>query len=274
LEERKTKDAQWWGATKVPHGHCVRWQIGPLTLWGQRLSGEWRIARSSQGDVNSSEIGRVDNAACEDLLAHDSLTRFGVSGKDETLVLMPALADRAVVSTPERPFYVPAGEEVTVYLGTPLWLQLLVGKQPLLLEEFAMHQPSDTWFGSSPQEGEICYASRSFCRLQLSAMHRLPHRSSTAVLIQNHASTPLFLERIKLPVPYLSLYSDPSDSDLWTNDIVLERIDGELGPLRVRDGAPRAIAGATLVAEARQQAYGNVMVRAFTSFFADKIGSE
>ena len=271
VKESKENAAPWWGPVVVPHGHAGRWQIGPLTLWVERLQGEWRIARSSSDDAGSARVEHEIGPAKDDLLSHESLSRFGLSGQNESIALVPALADRPVVSTPRRPFYIPAGEEVTIYVGTPLWIRLFVGETQL--DEFAIHQPPDTWFGPSPQMGEVCYASRSFCRLQLEAVLTTPHRATTSVLIQNHASTSLYLDQVKLPVPYLSLYSDPDTADLWTNDVVLQRVeDQELAPLQVRDGAPASLLRAREVCAPRRQASGNVMIRAFETLFSDRLG--
>ena len=273
MEKGKENAAQWWGPVVVPHDHVGRWQIGPLTLWVERLECEWRIARQSNSDAGSATVEHEIAPSGEDLLSKKSLGRFGVSGKNESMNLVPALADRDVVSTPQRPFHIPAGEEVTIYVGAPLWVQLLAGNDKAFLEEFALHQPSDTWFGPNTQTGELCYATRSFCRLQLRALQGRPHRSTTAVLIQNQASTPLYLDRFKLPVPFLSLYADAETATLWTNDVVLQRLDSEeLAPLEIRNGPPAGRPAAIEVGKPRKQVSGNVMVRAFESLFADHLG--
>lgn len=260
----------WWGDSVVPHGTCARWRIGPLRLWAQRLPGEWRIAREASDESTSATIERGVRAKVDDLLGHDSLGRFAMGGEDESLTLTPRLADRPVVSTPRRPFYIPSGEEVTVHIGTPLWIELRAGERQTWLDEFPIHQPSDTWFGPNTRTGELCYASRTFCRLQLGELQRRPQRATTAVLIQNHTDSPLYLDRFKLPVPFLSLYCDDGTSNLWTNDVVLERVEGEeLDPLRVSEVPPASLANATRISEPRRKHGGNLMVRAFGALFSD-----
>jgi len=209
-----------------------------------------------------------------DLMGYASLSRFGVSGEDESLILQPALADRSFVSTPERPFYVPAGEEVTIYVSTPLWVQLFVGKESRMLDELPIRRPADTWFGPNTQTGEVCYASRTFCRLQFDPQQTRPYRATTSVLVKNKANSSLYLDRIQLPVPYLSIYCEPSGVDLWTNDVVLERVEGDdLVPLHVQADAPASAPRAVMVAQPRQQAGESIMIRAFETFFANHGGA-
>ena len=245
-----------------------------MLLWVQRLVSEWRIAREVNDEPGANAVEQECSSECEDLLGHASLSRYGVGAGNEELLIMPALADRSVVSTPDRPFVIPAGEEVTLYISSPLWLQLSAGSGRALLEDKPILQPPDTWFGPNTQVGEVCYASRSFGRLELEALHRRPHRAITSVLVQNHATDALYLERLKLPVPYLSLFSDPSTSDLWTNDVVLERVEGEgLDPLQISSGPPEAVPKAVKVASPRKHNSGNIMVRAFETLFAEKQGA-
>lgn len=274
MGEQGEHSVQWWGSTDVSMGTCRRWKIGPLSLWIQRLPGEWRIARASNDDPSDFDVQLAIPEACDDLLAHTLVRRFGVSGDNESVTLRPALADRALISTPQRPFIVPAGEDVTLYITSPLWVQLSVGAKSTSLEDFSIHQPPDTWFGPNTQVGEICYASRSFCRVQLDAIPRLPHRATTSVVVENHASTPLTLERIKLPVPFLSLFCEEESGDLWTNDVVFERVEGEpLAPLRVSSGVPAAAPNATELVSPRKHSTGNIMIRAFETLFSEREGS-
>lgn len=272
LDHATSENVDWWGPVTIPHSRCGRWQIGPLTLCIQRLAGEWRISRSAGVDAHDSRVAVDVPCDCAELLNEQEVSRFGVSGDNEVLRLMPALADRDVVSSPQLPFYIPAGESVTVYVGHPLWARVLAGKNDVVLDEFAIHQPPDTWFGPDTQSGKLCYAARSFCQLRLDAVQNRPHRAITSVLVKNRASTELYLDRIKLPVPFLSIYSDPDSSSLWTEDVVLERFDNDdLAPLQVRKGSPAAVGRSLKIVEPRHATHGNVMVRAFGSLFSSRL---
>jgi hypothetical protein len=58
------------------------------------------------------------------------------------------------------------------------------------------------------------------------------------VRIRNQAPTKLEFERIKIPVPNLSIFADTS-AHLWTEPVTLERDeDGDFAGLRLGKGAP------------------------------------
>jgi len=153
---------EWWGRRRVPVGSSGRWRIGPLTLWIQRLDGEWRIAHDSSGDPQDVSLQEELPADAGDLLLMDGVTRYVVAGKSEEIVLSAALADRAVVTSSEKPLGVPPGEQVSVYVSSPLWVRIETGRPAKLLCELPTFRPSDTWFGPNTIDGELCYASRTF----------------------------------------------------------------------------------------------------------------
>jgi hypothetical protein len=262
----------WWGDYEIAAGACGRWRIGPMTVWIARLHNEWRIAHASEPRGSDDEVAvEVPLREPVDLSPMDTLIRFGISGTSPDLRIEPRLADRAVVSSPDRPFSIPAGQDIAIFVGTPLWLSLAVGTPASELLQLPIQRPSDTWFGS-PTSGELCYASRTACRLRLDELPARPHRALTTVLLRNRADTPLPLERIRLPVMHLSLYAS-ADGFLWTEDVELERAaDADLLPLAIHPGAPRSAPAAILVAPPRRKNHGNMMFRAFSSLFSS-VGS-
>ena len=144
-----------WGTYTVAPGEVRRWRVGPLTLWIQRLEGEWRVAYLSPDDPEASatEAAVVDDRGL-DLLDQEHVQRFAVAGARGEISLAPALADRPVVARPERPFCLPAGAEAVVYVSSPLWVVLSTA-QDVQLMEIPLARPSDTWFGPSTREGEL-----------------------------------------------------------------------------------------------------------------------
>lgn len=238
-----------------------------MSLWAERLEGEWRLAWESHSDRTDTGVDVELPCPTTDLMAMDTAARFAVSGEGGTIYLSPKLADRPVVSQPERPFYLPAKEAVDVYIGTPLWLSIALEEGGRALEDLPILRPSDTWFGPDTRTGEICYASRTACRLRLADVQRKPHRALTRVTIRNEADHELFLERIKLPVQVLSLYQ-AEDSSMWTEDIELRHLQNEeLAAVRVTDGAPRAVENKERLCPPRQVSVGNLVVRAFSTLF-------
>ena len=262
------KNRSWWGDYRVPLGSTASWQIGPMTLWIQRLQGELRIAHET---VEEEEYGATEviiPAPHLDLLAIETVTRFAMSSMEENVRVLPALADRPVISRPEKPLEIPAGERTTIFVASPLWLRFRMGGESGWETEVALVRPSDTWFGPSTIEGELCYASRSFGRLDEDNLTHRPHRAASRVSILNDADTALRIERIKLPVNHLALYQS-SDGDLWTDELHLRRsdsqTDGELQLQRRDWKTPRP--GATLVSEPRETDVTHTAVKFLGSLF-------
>jgi hypothetical protein len=262
--------AEWWGRRRVPAGTAGLWRIGPLSLWVQRLDGEWRVAHETGDDPLDMSLEEDLPADVGDLLQKEGVGRFVTAGKSEEVVLSPALADRSVVTSSEQPLSVPPGEEVTVYVSSPLWVRIEAGKPAKLLCEIPVFRPSDTWFGPDTTEGELCYASRTFHRVRLGDIPVRPHRATTAIKIRNRAKSMLALERMQVPVTHLALYR-AGDGRLWTQDVLFERAgEDDFVALRLGGRGKPAAAGSgevRQIAGPRVQASGNIVVRAFTSLF-------
>ena len=233
-----SEETSFWGPLTVDPGEMRRVQVGPLTLWLQRMEHEWRVAHLPAKDPDASpETTQVDLEVPQDMLTLEHVQRFAVAGIAGEISLTPALADRPVVARPEKPFCLPEGAEAVVYVSSPLWVVLSTA-QDLKLIELPLVRPSDTWFGPSTREGELCYASRTFLRMSLDNVPRRPHRAITMVRILNTAATALPLRALKLPAPHLALYR-AGDGQLWTQDITFERsMDDTLATLRVKDRRP------------------------------------
>lgn len=257
--------ATWWGQFELEIGVAARWQIGPLQVVVQRLPSEWlvwyeRETAEGAGDL-SWHFARFDG----DIDRYDRrVTRFVRQSTSATATVMPALADRPVVSRPFTPFTVPIGEKATLYISTPLWFTLSTGDPPQLLTEIPIQRPSDTWFGPSTMIGEACYASRTYGRLNLEHLDLNPYRALTQIRVTNTGMTPLFVERLNLPVPYLSLYAAAGGA-LWTEAVAMEQAEEHtLAELSVGEGPPDVAAGARLISPSRLVTRKNMLVRAFS----------
>ena len=255
----------WWGEYEVPEDRLRYWQIGPLQLWVERLTHEWRLVMQASNDLLANDVVTEVVDPREDLLELGQIRRFGTSHAGRSIRLRPMLADRAVVSRPETPFCIPSNEQVTVYVGTPIWVG--VSTNGTQLHQTPTLRPSDTWLGPPTREGELCYASRTFCRLSLDRLHSRPHRATTAVTIANQTPEVLEIARLKLPVPNLNLYHD--GSRLWTQDVLLKHDEvGDFVAMETLAAPPAQAPAATLIEPARVPESNNILVRAFSNLFA------
>jgi len=223
---------EWWGSYDLKERHVAEFCIGPGRVALYRDPEEWRLLHESGSDhmaldASVSFTSIRDSPELQAAFSEgERLRRYSFHMTDGEFEVRPALADRAVVVRPESPLFVSAGETVTLYISTPVWFAVFVGNSPRALVDVPLFRPSDTWFGPSTISGELCYNTKTKARLTLDAVPRRPHRAITAVVIENRAEEELFLERLRLPVTHLALFSD-GDGNLWTDSVTLEKSRGD-----------------------------------------------
>lgn len=256
----------WWGDVRLAEGETAQWRIGPLTLAVSRGRREWQLAYDWDPELDMAQDWEHEAGAPfpEEPPNHE---RYVVGDTGDFLTLGPKLADRPVISLPRVPFHLLPEQETTLYVGSPIWLRLSVGEPPVEIKQLPTRRPSDSWFGGSTREGEACYAIKTRA---LTDLDKLPvfHRSAvTPVLIRNQAADSLWLEKLKLPVPYLSLFAG-QDSRLWTERVSLTRSETSgMASLDIRSGPPEEAPGAEPVTRPRLTHEPNLLIRAFGSLF-------
>jgi hypothetical protein len=262
--ETDTEQTPWWGTFALEEESAGRWDVGPSTLWLYRLANEWRVffrpstdPRATDPMLNRSSVAVPIPADERKALLdtedeHLQVSRYSVRQTESRIALQPALADRPVVSRPEDPLFVPPGESLTLYLSTALWIRIELVETNRLLHEMPSFRMSDTWFGPSTVEGEMCYATRTAGRVRLENVPRRFHRAVTPLRIRNSASDALALERVQLPVEHLALYTTPDDR-LWTQGVTMIRSEDREGAgVQVRSGPPSDAEKAELIQKPRK----------------------
>jgi hypothetical protein len=214
----------WWGQYSLDTNQTAQWQIGPLKLAVRRQANEWQVGYEPRLDIDPDNPHWQFQRSVPDVDLVDFVhtARHATGKTDEAAWLRPLLADRSLISRPLTPLYVPAGETAIIFVRSPLWLRIEAGSPPKILQELPMQRPSDTWFGPSTMEGELCYASPTYARLDLDNLSLGPHHAVTQMTIENRADSHLLVERLKLPVPYLALF-EASDGLLWTQAVTMTR---------------------------------------------------
>lgn len=259
------QDTDWWGPIHLPPGEIGHWAIGPLDLWLERRSSEWDLWLARERDPEERGFRRHVPAQEPVPEKPAEQRRFAGTSGGTTAALSVALADRPVVSRPEVPFHVPAGGEITLYVSSPAWVQLRLNDA--VVHEFPAFPVSDTWFGPSTMEGELCYASRTQARMALDEVPERVHRVVTPLTVRNEAATTLLLERIKLPVPRLPVYAD-DHGRLWTSSVGLaHQPDRDLAEVKLGEGAPAESRRARRIAEPRELGGSRFSLRAFSALF-------
>ncbi len=265
MNDTPRQDHPWWGTVEFSEGSAKRWEIGPLTLRIRRLAQEWWIA-FERDEKKHERIMAALEYMDPDWLGHASLERYLTRHAQPTLHITPTLADRPVVTRPVVPFHLCAGEEATLYVSLPVWIRLEAGPHRMLLKEIAIQRLSDTWFGPSTLEGELCYASTTHCRQDLSEIPLYPYRTITPVLIQNRSKQTLVLERLSLPVHFLSVYGSP-ENRLWTSRVSLRWEHGTTVSMEIEAQAPAQAGKTQILCGPRYEPEKGGVIRAVASFF-------
>ncbi len=264
----------WWGDFELAPGSAGRWAIGPLRLWVEHHPREWRIAYRNDGDPRDDSsrvdtglpLGQADTEA--------TVARYSLGETGTRLTIAPLLADRPVVSRPEVPLFVPPQQSITLYVSSPLWLQLRGGAEAVRLREMPIVRPSDTWSGPLIEEGGLCYHSSTLALTSLDGFPFSPWRAVTPIRFTNRAEDTVAVERLSLPVPYLALFQAP-DGTLWTQAVKLEhRADAALSLVELGSDAPAEAGKALRLARARSRADRGLLAKAFGSLFGLRRGDD
>lgn len=261
------QNSQWWGTLEVPEKNSFLLNSATFTLAVEHKVKEWciHVSRTPDLGVDESEkefkntIGQFSPVFCGDISRHI------VSSNTDTLEIKPSLADRVVVCRPKSPITLVPGASVVIYLSTPVWLTIgITNSKYILLKDVPTQRLSDTWFGASTREGELCYASQTVARLEVDNLPVRMQRAITPLLIENQADNDLIFERIALPVPSLSLFATKS-GQLWTQNVSLIREnDGDFAKLKLGHPQPDS----SLVNGPRIALGHGQLIRAFSAIFS------
>jgi hypothetical protein len=202
-------------------GDVARRLLGPLELWIGCLPGEWRVAVLHDPEEAHADRGEQSVGRAFDPPHGATLSRFTRGPDERELQLEWTLPDQAVVVRPDPPIGVLPGDETRVFVGCPLWLRLVTPDGRRLLEVPTVPLPR-TWFGPDPRVGELCWALRSKARMSLEEMPRRAYRALTVLSVSNQGADPLVLERLRVPVPHLSV-ARAEDGQAWTEQVLIVR---------------------------------------------------
>jgi len=266
-QDPKAEDAAagpgWWGTFTLEPGQVCRWDIDRLQLWIRRAEREWQIARVlSEEDAPRHGAAQLDVAMPE---SPDALERHVFSKTRGPLRLSPVVADRPVVTSPRMPVYLAQGEKTTLYVGSPLWVRVEAETPAQEILDAPIRRLSDTWFGPTTREGEICYAARTQAILDPANLPSLAAVAITPVAIENRGSETLRVERLKLPVPFLSVHAAP-DGQLWTPTVTMvSQKERGMASFDVGQAPPHRLSTRRVTA-AREQPEDGLLIRAFSLF--------
>jgi hypothetical protein len=244
-----------WGEHTLTVDTPLEFAVGTLRANVQRSAMEWIVQYRYDQDRYVRESAQTTTRL-----------RFVFGDTDERLVVAPATADRNVVARPNEPIGIPAHERATLYVSSLLWLQASISDKSLMLADLPVQIMSDTWFGPSTREGELCYSNETQARLSLDKLSRRPERLITPVTVVNAGDDTLTVDRVNLPLPLLSVYQGPES--LWTQELVITR-EQTLATARVtfHQRPPAHLEEAPMVTEPRRKDNQSGVTRALELLF-------
>ncbi|XOV79561.1 MAG: hypothetical protein ACFHVJ_01060 [Aestuariibacter sp.] len=255
----------WWGNVKFDADEVKVWQIGERKVAIQRRDKQWIVWNKETPEENAAKI-TVKALKSAQSFTDVPFSRFVFSKTEPLLAVSPALADRPIIARPAAKLNVPPGQQIEVFISTPLWFKASPENHDCLIADLPFWRPSDSWFGPSTMEGEFCYSKFTEARVDLQQLTPLSHRAITPILIRNDYDEALVIERINLPTPYLSLYTD-KENKFWSNQIeIVHHNDENKTGLKVKDQAPEQLSNEPLlVAGPRISFHNNHFVRSIKS---------
>lgn len=244
----------------------ICWSIGERKIIIKRLASEWNTWNIESIQESTSKL------VCEtdkllNLPNHEFMGRHLQKPTNGKIKVLPALADRAIVAKPIVPLRLLSGQNVRIYVSTPLWFRASTEPYPADLLDIPFWRPSDSWFGASTREGEFCYAKYTDARLRLELLEQRPQRAITPVFIHNKQKEAIIIERLCVPVPLLNLYQD-NNHNLWTNTLnVTRKEDSDMVDLLLEKEPPPEVKNASPVSLPRIISDRNTLIRTISNLF-------
>lgn len=239
----------------LPPESADLYRVGSRSLWVRRTGTEVLVSAAGGDDPQGMDFGQVP---LED--APGEIQRFVANAA--SIHLTPRCADLPVVVRPMLPLAVLPGAEAQIYVTTPVWLCLTVDGAANPFYETPSHRPASTWFGATPQAGELAYASRSRARSRLDLVEFRPGRAVTRIALANVQAEVWNVQRIKVPAPHLALFL--GSQGLWTPSIyVRNSSEGETDML-LDQTPPKEAGPVKRVAGPRQHGTPRLSLRALS----------
>jgi len=260
-QQRTPSHMALWSTTWTVDDKPLQVDLGNLTLIAVRHSHEWRLNYRWQEreDNGGFAVGHRSDLS-DNAEPGSAIDRIAMETMTGTLKLRPSLADRPVVVRPYSPLTIPGRNKITLYVSTPLWLQVEFSER--VKHELPSHQLSDTWMGALTGQGELCYGSHTHARLNRDLLPDQPFRAVSPITIHNKGSEDCTLERLSIPAPFLSLFA--LDEQLVTEPLSIA-MDAEKQEGVVQIGK---LADAELVTRPRKASDRGILVNAWENLFA------
>lgn len=201
LLDTPEENSVWWGSFLVDNQQSRYSKIGNIIVCIDNYNHEWQL-----------DIYRESN------LTQTKTKTLGTQLSTNEINLKPALPDRTLHAKLLSPLVIPPDGSITLYLSTPIWIRIEIGAKPIALDEIPTHILADTWWGKNTVEGELCYAANPMPSLRSDDLPQDPTHVMSMMFMHNQSRDRIFLQDIRLPLPFLSIFCDERNH-LWTEQV-------------------------------------------------------
>lgn len=259
---------KWWGEINFELNEAKTWRIGQRKMSVQRKDAEWLIWNEKTEEESFEELV-IERATFRDPTMDILPQRYLVKNTQQSLIAKPLLADRSIIVRPHSALNILPGEQVELYVSSPLWLAFYAHKEMLPISDLPLWLPSDSWFGPNTMLGELCYSKYTEAKVTLDNIQKRSHRAITTINISNEHDEVLTIERISLPAPFLKLYVDATHQ-FWTDKVCLiHHLDGDRPSFDIKSLTIESeITDLTLISPAREIADKSTFMRSIRSLVA------
>ena len=112
---------KWWGEINFELNEAKTWRIGQRKMSVQRKDAEWLIWNEKTEQESFEELV-LERAIFSDPTIDILPQRYLVKNTQQSLIAKPLLADRSIIVRPHSALNVLPGEQVELYVSSPLWL--------------------------------------------------------------------------------------------------------------------------------------------------------
>ena len=234
----------------MSEGVTRQWTLGPLGLVVSRTLNEMRIATRQVGAATATVCTHQTVRDDIDLSGFDS-TRFSLAEKTVTaLRIEPLSAPRSLVVQLREPITLLPHTYTPVFVSTPIWIGFFHDNAQETFNEIPSLSLRETWFGPNNRDGELCLSCVNKGTIHQSYVDHHPVRALTRLDVSHRGKTPFTLEKLKLPMRYLSLFRD-TNGQLHTDGLRVTTHDDRLSLKLAKDVLMNGAEGLELVRNAR-----------------------
>lgn len=241
----KTSDTHWL-SIPLNENEAALWSAENLTIYAQRISGDWMLARDESDEARPEQQVRKISSVPLGL----DWKRWALNKRAKEIRFWPAFPDKPLVVKTRIPVIVPPKTSIELYINIPIWLEISVsqGEEYYPLDKVYPSRLSNTWYGTL-FEGQLCYAIKSRARRTLAYLDNESLRAACLFKINNQSENSLPVDKIRILPEHLGLYQ--TLDRLATSPITVNFRGNEQGSeISYEAGAPEFLKNGRLVREA------------------------